>query len=488
MVTHLGNSGNLVISNAVNQINTEINKDANERLNAKKEGNYVKRPIKAVTAELYFDNNEAIANVVEIKQEDLIKTNYIHIETAEEVNPDTVEFYENILNSNKKDYGLIIADHALFGAGCGEILVIDENTIHVDHIPQTLLEVALVKHKSEGVELEYPLVEVKDYNNKIIGYNKLFHYFYPEDFPTAYKNLELGYCLWYGGGQFNDFYDKPFYLQLTQDILSQISIKTADTKTFNTGNQTNGIVYINKSGVQSIKTNPAFNDLEYNPETLPDDDEEPTTSTNLPANIETLKTEIQKVGFGNAFFYEETDDPMDMNYINLTNNNQDYVIKKLQSYKDEVYRRAKIPKERLMDSSVKESMNSQKTVAIWTIYLNSVNSNQQGFEQLLSDFLFFVYEADLQVSIDIPEFEEFKIARAQLAMELFNNAGITHENYVKQLNSIYEWVSIDNLNEWYSKDYFYKGRLLSDLTGQSGAADLETMLGDAIATTTTPRS
>ena len=116
-----------------------------------------------------------------------------------------------------------------------------------------------------------------------------------------------------------------------------------------------------------------------------------------------------------------------------------------------------------MDSSIKESMNSQKTVAIWTIYLNSLNSAQQDFEQLLSDYLFFVYEETLDISIDVPEFEEFKIARAKLAMDLFNNAGLTHENYVKQLNSIYEWVEVDNLNEWYSKEYFFNGKLLSDL-------------------------
>lgn len=481
MVTHLGNTSRIVNA-MVNQINDEINKENKERLNAKKEGNYVKRPIKAATAELYFDNNEAIANVVDIKQEDIIKSNYIHIE-QDKLDPDTIDFYETLLNNNKKDLALIVADHTLHGAGCGEILVIDENTIHLDHIPQTLLEVTLVKHKTDGVELEYPLVEVKDYNNKVIGYNKLFHYFYPEDFPKTNKDLPLGFAFWYGGGQFNDFYDKPFYLQLVQDILSQISIKTADTKTFNSGNQTSGIVYINKAGVQSIKENPTFSDLEYNPKVLPDDDEEPTTSTTLPANVETLKTEIQKVGFGNAFFYEETDDPMSIDYINLTNNNQDYVIKKLTSYKDEVYRRAKIPKERLMDSSVKESMNSQKTVAIWTIYLKSLDSSQQDFEQLLIDYIYFVYEQDLKVQIDIPEFEEFKIARAQLVMDLFNNAGITHENYVKQLNNIYEWVDIDNLNEWYSKDYFYKGKLLSDLTGQ-GEPDFETMIGDAIAETT----
>ena len=70
MVTYLGNS-QPIINNSVNQINKELVKDAKERLSLKKSGNYVKRPIVTKTAEYYFDNSESIANVVEIKQEDL---------------------------------------------------------------------------------------------------------------------------------------------------------------------------------------------------------------------------------------------------------------------------------------------------------------------------------------------------------------------------------------------------------------------------------
>jgi len=461
MVVYVGNSKNIVISNAVNEINAELSEDAKERLNYKKNGNYVKRPIQSKIAELYYDNNEAIANVVDIKQEDLIKSNYIHIES--ELQPDILEFYETLLNNNKKDFSLIIADYALFGAGAGEIIVIDDNNVKVDHTPQTLLEITLIKD-DKGVE--YPLVEVKDYNNKVVGYNRLFHFAYPDNFITSNKGFELGQMLWYGNGQFNDFYDKPFYFQLVQDILAEMAVKECDTKTFNNGNQTSGIVYINKTGVQSLKINNPLPDVEFDPEHLPEDDPEPVTTAPLPANVEVLKTEISKAGFGNSFFYEETDDAMDIKYINLTNNNQDYVLKKLETYKKEVYRRAKIPMERLMDSSIKESMNSQKTVAIWTIYLKSLDSAQQDFEQLISDYLFFVYDETLDISIDVPEFEEFKIARAQLAISLFNNGGLTHENYVKQLNNIYEWVDIDNLNEWYSKEYFFNGKLLSDMVTQ----------------------
>lgn len=475
MVKYVGNTGNITISNAVQQISKELATDVKERLNYKKSGSYVKRPLSSRECELFFDNNEALANVVDIKQNDLVRTNYIHIDS--ELSPDIVEFYEKILNDNKKDFALVIADHTLFGAGAGEILVVDENTVKIDHVPQRLLELVLVKD-NEGTE--YPLVEVRDYTQKVVGYNKLFSFFYPDNFITEWKNFDLGYMFWYGGGQFNDFYDKPFYLQLIQDILSQMSVKELDTKTFNSGNQLSGIVYINKSGVQSINTNDVFKDVEFDPENLPEEDPDSVTSTVLPANVETLRTEINRAGFGNAFFYEETDDPMEIGYVNLTNNNQDYVIKKLESYKTEVYRRAKIPKERLMDSSIKESMNSQKTVAIWTIYLNSLNSAQQDFEQLINDYLFFVYDQILNVSIDVPEFEEFKIARAQLAKELFNNAGITHENYVKQLNSIYEWVETDNLKEWYSKEYFFNGKLLSDLTTDNSTSDSGLDLGSAM--------
>ncbi len=474
MLHYLGNN-NITINNSIASINTELKKDEKERLNYVKQGNYVKRPIPSKTAEYYYDNNEALANVVDIKAEDIIKRNYISVE-SENNNPEIISFFEKLLNSNKKDFAFIIGDRTLYGAGAGEILTIDDSTVMVDHIPNRLLEIVIVKHE----DIEYPLVEVRDYNNKVVGFNRLFHFHYPENFPTTHKNFELGDMFWFGGGQFNDFYDKPFYLQLVQEINSQIVVRELDTKTFNKGNQLSGIVYINKSGVQDVKPNPIFNsEIELNLE-APEDDEEPVTSPVLPQNVEILKKEINSAGFGNAIFYDETDDPMSMNYINLTNNNQDYIIKKLESYKTEVYRRAKIPKERLMDSSIKESQNSHKTVAIWTIYIDSLNASQQDLEQLTSDYLFFVYDEDLIIDISIPEFEEFKIARAQVIMDLFNNAGVTHENYVLQLNKIFEWVDIDNLNTWYSKEFFYKGRMLSDMVNNQGD-DFETMIGDLFA-------
>ena len=478
---HSINQPNHIISSMINTINVDLKKDVNEKLNIKKSGNYVKRPIKATLAEYYYDNNEALANVVDIKQEDIIKTNYIHIEHDENdtSDPITVDFFEKLLNDNKKDFALLIGDHTLYGAGAGEILAVDWNIVKINHIPQTLLEIIIVK--VDGVD--YPIVQVKDYNHSVVGYYRLLHFYYPENFPFQYKKKDMGYMFWYGGGMFNDFYDKPFYLQLIQEINSQIVVRELDTQTFNTGNQTSGIVYINKSGVQSLAANPVFDDIDPDLD-IPDTPPTPLTDPNdpnnkkdpnLPENVDTLKKEINKAGLGNAFFYEETDDPMEINYINLTNNNQEYIMNKLNNYKIELYRRSNIPIERLMDSSNKESMNSQKTVAIWTIYLNSLNSQQQNFESLLSDYIFFVYEKELKITMDVPEFEEFRTARAQLAMDLFNNAALTHEAYVKRLNSIYEWVDVDNLSEWYSKDYFFNGKLLSDLT-DTGQPDDNTLL------------
>jgi hypothetical protein len=483
---HSINQPKHLINSTINTINVELKKDVNEGLNIKKSGNYVKRPIKATLAEYYYDNNEALANVVNIKQEDIIKTNYIHIEDDDEdtSDPNTVDFFEQVLNENKEDLALLIGDHTLYGAGAGEIIAVDWNTVKINHIPQKRLEIILVK--LDGIE--YPIVQVRDYKFSIVAYNRLLHFYYPDNFPYQIKSIDTGYMFWYGGGMFNDFYDKPFYLQLVQEINSQIVIRELDTQTFNTGNQLSGIVYINKSGVQSVAANPLFDDIDPNletPETIPTEPTDPNNphhkiDPNLPDNVETLKKEINKAGLGNAFFYEETDDPMQVNYINLTNNNQQYIINKLDSYKAEVYRRARIPIERLMDSGIKEAMNSHKTVAIWTIYLNSLNSQQQNFESLLSDYIFFIYQKELEVSIDVPEFEEFKIARAQLAMDLFNNAGLTHEAYVKRLNSIYEWVDVDNLSEWYCKDYFFNGKLLSDLTdgGGTGANNVPSDLGE----------
>ena len=177
MLHYLGNN-NITINNSIASINTELKKDEKERLNYVKQGNYVKRPIPAKTAEYYYDNNEALANVVDIKAEDIIKRNYISVE-SENNNPEIISFFEKLLNSNKKDFAFIMGDHTLYGAGAGEILTIDDSTVMVDHIPNRLLEIVIVKHE----DIEYPLVEVRDYNNKVVGFNRLFHFYYPENFP-----------------------------------------------------------------------------------------------------------------------------------------------------------------------------------------------------------------------------------------------------------------------------------------------------------------
>lgn len=354
-----------------------------------------------------------------------------------------------------------MADHKLYGAGCGEIITLDESSAIVDHIPNGLVEILLVA--IEGVE--YPIVEIKDYKNKVTGYCKIFNYFCPENFPDNYKEKPLGLVFWYGGGQFNNFYDKPFYLQLLQEINSQIVIRDLDTKTFNSGNQLSGIVVISRSGIDQLEVN-GLEELEP-----PEDDEESVTSQVLPQNVEVLKKEINKPGFGNAFFYEESDNPLKAEYINLTNNNQDYILKKLDSMKTEIYRRAKIPKERFMDTSIKESMNSKKTVAIWEMYITGTNSEQQPFEKLLSDYLFFVYEIDPVVSITVPEFEEHKIAKSQIILEFFNNGIVTLENAVLELNKVFDWIWTDNLDSWICKERLYNGRLLTDITNTSPATD-----------------
>lgn len=468
MIYSLG-TPSTIVNSSVKSINEDIAKRDNDRLNYKKQGSYVERPVKSDQAEYYYDNNEAVANVVDIKKEDLIKTNYINVESE---NEEDVSFYETILNNNKKDLSLIVADHSLFGAGVGEIIAIDESTVVIDHVSNKLVEIVLVKDKDGD---EYPLVEIKDYEKKVKGYSKIFNYYYPESLPNEHKGFELGYVFWYGGGQFNDFYDKPFYLQLVQEILSQIALKELDTKTLNSGNKLSGVVYINKTGITKIKPN----NVNYNHEDDPEDDDEPVVSSTLPENVEVLKKEINTAGLGNAFFYEETKDPMNIDYVNLTNNNQEYVIKKLSSLKKEVYRRGRIPPERYMDSSNKESMNSHKTVAIWEIYLKATNSQQQDFEQYLSDYLFFVYEEDHTVSITVPEFEDFKIAKLQLLFEMFNNAFITLDNAVIEANKIYDWVGLDGLDKWIAKERLYKGRLLTDLTNNT-PFDFETTIGDLV--------
>jgi len=380
------------------------------------------RPIGKDMAKFLYNESKIIANSIKIKKEDIITNNNFY--TTKDETKILNHYIINCLNFNKEELGLIISDHELYGAGCGVIRKY-KGYAKIDHLKQEFIE--LIQY---GFENEiYPLVVyTNDHNTK---YFKLFDYYYPDNFN--FNNETLEQVFWFGGGQFNDFYSIPFYYQTIKDVLQVILNKVYDEQMLKNGNLISGIVYMNKSGVIKTRRNQPLNN--------PEDDGEPLTSIVLPSNVQVIKTQIENAGFGNIFLYEESKEPLDINYIKLSNDNYDYLLTKLENAKEELMSGALIPPERFMWVNVKEAMNSHKTMTIWNIYLNSLSSEQNKIITSLTDLFIILldYEADIQ--INLPMIDELIASRQNLIIQAFQNGLITLRQAITQYNNLH------NINE-----------------------------------------
>jgi len=215
---------------------------------------------------------------------------------------------------------------------------------------------------------------------------------------------------------------------------------------------------LNKTGVKTLKSN--VNQV--------DDDGEPVPATLddvLPTYPSLLKKELNSSGFGNAIFYEESDQPLTANYVNLSQENYEYLDTKLNNLKDNLISRSKIPRERYMLNDIKESMNSQKTVAFWEIYTKYLAS-LQGHEiiPVIRNILEIIYGVTFKVSLTVPEFEEIKNSRINEIRENFKTGLITFGEAITEIANIEgKTVNLDE-NPLFD-EYFYNGQPMNLLSG-----------------------
>ncbi|MDR3063382.1 MAG: hypothetical protein LBU40_04500 [Methanobrevibacter sp.] len=392
------------------------------------------RPLNQDFCEFIYRNNKIVANAIKIKKEDIILNNNFYSNSD-------FNFINNYiiegLEYNKEEIANIVADHELFGAGCGVIRQY-RGYINFQHLKQKNLEV--VNYSFNGNY--YPLI-LYNYGNTI-EYFKFNDYYYPEDFN--YQNKDLESCLWIGGGQFNSFYSYPFYYQAINDITQELINKNYDKTMLENGNLVSGLVYMNKQGVTAIRKN-------RRPE---DETGEAITSTVLPQNIENIKNSIEKAGLGNVFLYEESDNALTIDYVRLTNDNYDYLLKRLEDYRTELMSAALIPQERFMLTNIKESMNSNKTLTIWNIYINSLKSEQNKIVGNFTDCFIILFNYKADININTPIIDEINVLRQKIVEEAFKSGVITLRQYIQQYNDIHQINGEipDNTNPLLDERYF----------------------------------
>ena len=438
-------------------------------------GFYLKQSVDPHIAEFYYNKSGMVASSVDILSEDVILTNKITA-ISDEIDLEKInECLEELRPQLAYQYG----DERLSGAGCSRIIPTHDNGFTLIQLPQKQLKLKKIKHNDGKL---YTIVEqliqnVKTQNNNFYRYYKIFTNEYPTDLQAPGNKGFTGYVTWLGESQFYNYYSIPFWYQNSELINSKICIESLDTKTFNNGNKAEGIVYFNKTGITQLQFNKPLGEEETSESDL-------NLSSVLPSNIENIKRELKNAGYGVAYLYDESDqNPMTMNYVKLSNDNYSYIQSKVKDIDQSVISRSGIPRERYMINDMKESMNSQKTQAFWEIYTKRLNSLQIPVEKMLRNLIKFLYDVDVEIIIEVPEFSEIINAKINTIKDLFNNALLTLRQALTLLSPYITELDINDIDiqDTLLDSRFYQGRPLTEYGDTPNLDNLG--LGDLFAQT-----
>jgi len=416
------------------------------------DGLYLTKPIMPYAAEYYYQRIDILASMIDVMAEDTILSSDIDIESER---LDTSEIVEK-LSDFRREIGFCVQDYCLYGAGC---LLIQEDTVNntfmLQHVPQNQLSIAKQEFSPDGKH--YPVV-VQQFDSRVAVESfedrqfLMFDHEYPEGFEETLQNYS-GMVAWMGGSMFFNYYHFPDYVQLLKDMDNKIAIQKLDLKRFKNGNNTNGLLLLNKTGVKTLRSNQQVNDEEA-PVEIDDF---------LPPYPAALKEALNKAQFANLVWYEESDAPMEMNYVQLNNDNWQYLEEKIKNLNEALLARWKIPAERLGINTVKESMNSNRLLTIYQIYLDYLRSFQNNvIIPLLQNILFSLYGEKFSISMSVPSFPELQAAEMENIRLNFDMGLISYGDAVREMRKFYEDIDEIELDEEVANDYFYKGKSLTN--------------------------
>ena len=123
-----------------------------------------------------------------------------------------------------------------------------------------------------------------------------------------------------------------------------------------------------------------------------------------------------------------------MEYINLSNNNWDYLKNIYDTNEQDVLECFFIPNERLLNNESKESMNSNKSQILWNIYLRSIQNIQKDFLHFMKQFNKFYFKTDEEINIALPTFEDATSLVIANVKELLNLGLMSKNEAIEYIN------------------------------------------------------
>lgn len=319
----------------------------------------------------------------------------------------------------------------------------------IQQIPIHTCSIIRVNVNGESVYL------LKQQINSTTRYFKIMGETYPETF-NRYANQLLNYASLLGGDNIYQFFSLPRWIQHYDEILTEIAIKKNDYKTVANGNISSGVLNIHL-GPQTGA--PIKYDVDGKP-------------VQTETRQEIITNELKSANGGTAVLFDESPNPLGMDYVSLTNNNQSYLTQLKYDSQQSTLNDYEIPLARLMINTEKESMNSDKTKSIWEIYTLNLRNKQKPVKQFIQELLYELYSLELNVEISTPIFSDRRETEIQLHSTAWNDGAINLKQYVTALSEFLPVIDLNNYD--FSKNpELWEYRKIPELESGLSSSDLE---------------
>ena len=382
----------------------------------------LKRPISAADAKYIFDNATYVATCSQILAEDTIM-NEVTLTVDEDADDTTKQIVEQIqeyLLDNIDEFYNMAVDYNYSGFAAME-MTDDGSRFTLKQLPSNTLDVVQVTEKQNKFYLLRQTLNGRTYYYRILG----------EDYTdfVNLRNFELSDAVLMGGDNFYLFYSEPRYMSIRKKIFTQIAIESQNYNKVSKGNIAKGLLHV---PLPPQLATPRQFDADGN-------------EIILPSEEEIISEELQDGANGIAVVFTRAENPIPFEFIKIEDDNETYLENYQQSCEEAVLNVYRIPLARLMINTEKESMNSNKTQAIWEIYSLSLKQEQKKWKQLIKELIYALYGIDVKVEMTTPDFSDNRETEVDLIIKSFEAGALNLQQLIEALS---EYIPIINLNDY----------------------------------------
>lgn len=347
-------------------------------------------PVNPSIAKYFYENSAILFKCINALTEDITLGQI----TSEDKTIRTFWF------NNQDELSYLCKDYLLFGYACGEILNDTETdkTVAIKQIPADTIK--LIKENGSL----YVKQNINGNHTTLMIHGEVY------DETKVRKDVQ-GVCVWIGGDERYKYFSLPKWYSAKKQIATNIVIDDLNIENINDGNLLSGVLAISGGRQLAIDNEISFEDK--------------------------LKRQFANVGTGLAVTYVENgnrDQELEMEYINLTNDNYNYIKTIYDDNEQSILECWFIPKIRLLNNDGKESMNSNKSEILWKIYIRSINNIQRNLLAPIHRFNRFYLKTKNKLNIALPTFEDESAIIINNVEKLMNLGLMNRKQAIEYIN------------------------------------------------------